>query len=211
MNTNEITNELVKLTPGKRVKFIRQKLLKQNQQSFCEDGIVRSGTLKSVESERMKIGEKIAERLVHKLHLEGIICNSSIFLERKNPCFIEVDFSKKELTGGGTNSLENIRKKISQLTPITINTSEYAPIIPKNTILLTHEATKETLAQLNDTLCYIKGDKASLYYLTFLNPEELSASFNGKTIILSSNLFDFCSVYIVEIVYFENVSLKETQ
>ena len=95
MNTSEITNELVKLSPGKRVKFIRQKLLKQNQQSFCEDGMVRSGTLKSIESERMKIGEKIAERLVHKLYLEGVICDSNIFLEKENPCHIEIDFSKK--------------------------------------------------------------------------------------------------------------------
>ncbi|CAM4499296.1 MAG: hypothetical protein LEGION0403_FIIPPAGN_02533 [Legionella sp.] len=202
MNTSEITNELLKLTPGKRVKFIRQKLLKQNQQLFCEDGIVRSGTLKSIESERMKIGEKIAERLIHKLYLEGVICDSNMFLEKENPCHIEIDFSKKDLTGGSMSYLEEIRQKITQLTPIIISTDDYEPLIPKTTTLLTHEANREHLKMLKNTLCYIKGDKSSLYYLTYINTDELEASFNNKTITISSNIFDFCSIYIVEIIYF---------
>ncbi|MGA9315230.1 MAG: hypothetical protein WBV77_11435 [Solirubrobacteraceae bacterium] len=70
MNNEEISNILAALSPAKRVKYIRQKLLKQNQQTFCEDGIIREGTLKSIEIERMKIGPKIAERLTHKLSLE---------------------------------------------------------------------------------------------------------------------------------------------
>lgn len=204
MKINEIRNELVKLSPAKRVKFIRQKLLKQNQQAFCEDGIVRSGTLKSIESERMKIGAKIAERLVHKLSLEGIICDSQIFLERNDPCHLKIDASKKELTGDSMTYLEEMRQKITKLTPIIISTDDYEPIIPKNTTLLTLEATRDSLKQLKNTLCYIKGDKSSLYYLTYLNTEELEASFNNKQIIISTNLFDFCSIYIVEIIYLGN-------
>ncbi|MDI9818518.1 MULTISPECIES: hypothetical protein [unclassified Legionella] len=204
MNINEISNELVKLSPAKRVKFIRQKLLKQNQQSFCEDGIVRSGTLKSIESGRMKIGSKIAERLVHKFNLEGVICDSQIFLEKDAPCDIKIDFSKKELTGDSMSYLEEMRQKITQLTPIIISTDDYEPIFPKETTLLTHEATKENLKQFKNTLCYIKGDKSSLYYLTYMNAEELQANFNNKTITISTNMLDFCSVYVVKIIYFGN-------
>ncbi|KTD13219.1 hypothetical protein [Legionella jamestowniensis] len=118
MNNQEISNILINLSPAKRVKFIRQKLLKQNQQTFCEDGIIRSGTLKSIEIERIKIGPKIAERLVHKLNLEGIICDPNLFLEQNAPCTIKIDSSKKELTGSSMSYLEEIRQKITQLTPI---------------------------------------------------------------------------------------------
>ncbi|MCC5792133.1 MAG: hypothetical protein JJT82_05930 [Legionellaceae bacterium] len=210
MNINEITNELVKLSPAKRVKFIRQKLLKQNQQSFCEDGIVRSGTLKSIESERMKIGAKIAERLVHKLYLEGIICDAQIFLEKNAPCHIKIDTSKNELSGKSKSYLEEIRQKITQLTPIIINSDAYEPIIANETILLTHEAKKEDLEALKNTLCYIKGDKSSLYYLTYLNSNELEANFNNKKIIMSTSMVDFCSIYIVEIIYLgrKKITLK---
>lgn len=204
MNMNELSAQLAALPPAKRVKFLRQKLLKQNQHCFCEDGIVRSGTLKSIESERMNIGPKIAQRLVHKFHLEGILCEPELFLEQENACIISTDFSKKELTGDSMSYLEEIRQKITQLTPIIINTDEYAPSIPRQTTLLTQELRKDELKQLNNTLCYIKGDKSSLYYLTYLNKEELSAYFNNKRISLSTNLFDFCALYRVEIIYFRN-------
>ncbi len=202
MNIDEISRELVNLSPGKRVKFIRQKLLKQNQQSFCEDGIVRSGTLKSIESERMKIGTKIAQRLVHKFHLEGIICDPQVFLEANNPCDIQIDPSKKELSEGSMSYLEDIRQKITQLTPIIITTNDYEPIIPEGSTLLTREAGKKELEYLNNALCFIKGNKASLYYLTYINDEELEAKFNDKSIIIPTNIIDFCSIYIVEIIYF---------
>ncbi|MFC3909053.1 hypothetical protein ACFORL_08200 [Legionella dresdenensis] len=201
MNTNEISNVLSGLSPAQRVKYIRQKLLKQNQQTFCEDGIVRSGTLKSIESERMKIGPKIAERLIHKLNLEGIICDVNLFLAQNNPCNITIDNSRKELIGQTTSDLEVIRQKITQLLPINITTDEYAPFIPANTILLTREANTQDLNQFNQTLCFIKGDKSSLYYLTFLNEQELTAEINNKKISISTNIVDFCSIYIVEIVY----------
>lgn len=204
MNINEISNALITLSPAKRVKYLRQKLLKQNQHSFCEDGIIRSGTLKSIESERMKIGSKVAERLVHKFHLEGIICGPHIFLEHGDPCDIKIDHSKKELSGSAMSSLEEIRKKTALLTPIVINTNDYAPIIPEHSTLLGREATKNDVVHFKNTLCFIKGDKSSLYYLTHLNNEELEATFNNKTINISANIFDFCSIFIIEIVYFGN-------
>ena len=201
MNIDEISTELINLSPAKRVKFIRQKLLKQNQQSFCNDGIVRSGTLKSMESERMKIGPKIAERLVHKLHLEGIVCDTQIFLEQNNPCHIKIDASKKELTGNSMSSLEEIRQKITQLTPIIISTNDYEPLIPEGSTLLARETAKKYLKEFKNTLCFIKGEKSSLYYLNYINNKEVEAKFNNKTITISTNIFDFCSIYIVEIIY----------
>jgi len=211
MNSEEISNILKPLAPAKRLKYIRQKLLKQNQETFCKDGIVRSGTLKSIEIERMKIGPKIAERLIHKLSLEGIVCEAGIFLEKNNPCHIKIDKSKKELTGNSMGSLEEIRQKITQLTPIKILTNEYAPQIPAESTLLTHEATKESLKQFHNTLCFIKGDKSSLYYLTYLNEHEIRAEINNKTIIISTNIIDFCSIFIVEIIYLGNhIKLQKT-
>ncbi|KTD33593.1 hypothetical protein Lnau_2344 [Legionella nautarum] len=204
MNNNEISNTLISLSPAKRVKYIRQKLLNQNQQTFCEDGIIREGTLKSIEIERMKIAPKIAERLTHKLGLEGIVCDVNIFLEENNPCHITIDMSKKELTGKSKICLEEMRQKITQLTPINIETDEYAPLIPAQSTLLGREANKDNLSQFNKTLCFIKGNKSSLYYLTFLNENELEAEINNKKLIISGNIIDFCSIFIIELIYLGN-------
>lgn len=201
MNNEEISNVLALLSPAKRVKYIRQKLLKQNQQTFCEDGIIREGTLKSIEIERMKIGPKIAERLAHKLNLEGIICNLGIFLEDDNPCLISINPSKKELIGKSMEYLEEMRQKITQLTPINIVTDEYAPLIPAQSILLGREANKDNLPQFNKTLCFIKGNKCSLYYLTFLNENELEAEVNDNKLIISTSILNFCSIFIIELIY----------
>ena len=201
MNNDELSNTLTVLSPAQRLKYIRQKLLKQNQQTFCEDGIIREGTLKSIEIERMKIAPKIAERLVHKLCLEGIICDSAVFLEPNNPCHLIVDASKKELTGKSKSYLEEMRQKITQLTPINITTNEYAPLIPSGTVLLAREASQEDLRQLNQKLCFIKGKKSSLYYLTYLNDNELEAAMNDKKIVISANIIDFCSIFIIELIY----------
>lgn len=201
MNSQEISNILINLSPAKRIKFIRQKLLKQNQQTFCEDGIIRSGTLKSIEIERIKVGPKIAERLVHKLNLEGIICDVSLFLEQNSSCTIKIDSSKKELAGSSMSYLEEIRQKITQLTPIKISTSEYAPQFPAQSTLLAYEATKEHLKDFDKTLCFIQGNKSSLYYLTYLNEHELEGEINNKRIKISTNIIEFCTIFIVEIIY----------
>lgn len=204
MNNNEISNTLISLSPAKRVKYIRQQLLKQNQQTFCEDGIVREGTLKSIEIERMKIAPKIAERLTHKFGLEGVVCDVNIFLEENNPCHITIDMSKKELTGKSKICLEEMRQKITQLTPINIETDEYTPLIPAQSTLLGREVSKDDLSQFNKTLCFIKGNKSSLYYLTFLNENELEAEINNKKLIISGNIIDFCSIFIIELIYLGN-------
>lgn len=201
LNNEEISKTLIKLSPAIRVKHIRQKILKQNQQTFCEDGIIRSGTLKSIETQRMKIGPKIAERLAHKLSLEGIICEPNIFLDQENPCEIKIDMFKKDLTGNSMNYLEKIRQKLTQLTPIEILNDAYFPQIPAGSTLLAREATKENLKYFQSTLCFIKGNKSSLYYLTYINEQELEGELNNKKITLSSNIIDFCSVFIVEIIY----------
>lgn len=210
MNNNELSNLLALLSPAKRVKYIRQKLLKQNQQTFCKDGIIREGTLKSIEIERMKIGPKIAERLVHKLHLEGVLCDASMFLEDDSLCHITIDASKKELTGSCMSHLEEMRQKIAQLTPINIATNDYAPLIPAQSTLLGREANKKHLLHFNKTLCFIKGNKSSLYYLTFLNDRELEAEINNKKIIISANIINFCSIFIIELIYLGNLYINSS-
>jgi hypothetical protein len=207
MNNHETSNILALLSPAKRVKYIRQKLLKQNQQTFCKDGIIREGTLKSIEIERMKIGPKIAARLIHKLSLEGVICDINIFLEENDPCYVTLDSSKKELTGTSMSCLEEIRKKITLLTPINIVTNEYAPLIPKQSTLLGREATIDNIHQFNKTLCFIKGNKSCMYYLTFLNKNELKAEINSEQIIISTNILNFCSIFIIELIYLGNTTL----
>src|SRR5262245_57086622 len=106
----ELSRILLPLTPGKRLKYIRQKILNKNQSDFCEDGIIRTGTLKSIETERMKIADKIAERIIHKLSLEGIICEKSLLTKNDDPCIISIDTTKKELAGSSIKTLEEIRK-----------------------------------------------------------------------------------------------------
>lgn len=202
MNNCDLSSILIPLSPAKRLKYIRQKLLKQNQQTFCADGIIRSGTLKSIEIERMRIGYKIADKLVHKLSLEGILCNSNIFLDKNAPCDIIIDTSKKELIGSSINSLEEIRKKITQLIPLYISTDEYVPVIPQGTTLLAYEASFADLKLLNNTLCLIKGDKSSLYYLTYCSDNSLYAQMNNSEMIIPINILDFCAIFVIEIIYF---------
>ena len=93
-----------------------------------------------------------------------------------------------------------IRLKITQLTSITIETDEYAPLIPAQSTLLGREASKDNLAQFNKTLCFIRGNKSSLYYFTYINAE-LEAEINDKKIIISLNIIDFCTIFIIELIY----------
>lgn len=202
MNIEDISTELKSLSPEKRIKFLRQKILQQNQTTFCEDGIVRSGTLKSIESGRMKIGSKIAERLVRKFSLEGIKCRDDLFLSEQSQCLIEVDFSRRQLAGESISYLEDIRKKIGYLTPIFINSTEFEPLIPLGTTLLTYEACENDFHKLNNKLCYIKGDKSQIYYVKCINEDKFEAYFNSKKVLFLKSVLDICSVYIVEIIYF---------
>mgnify|MGYP001066843115 FL=1 len=204
MNSQEISNTLKGLSPAKRIKFLRQQILNKNQQQFCEDGIIRAGTLKSIEIERMKIGPKIAARLCHKFSLEGIICDAALFLEHDNCCELEIDHKKKELIGNSLDSLELMRKKITQLTPIQITHDDFSPFIPKDSVLLIREANPKDISGFKKTLCLIRGDKYSLYYLTLTSDDELYAEYKDKQTVFSLNLFDFCSVYIVEMIYLNN-------
>ena len=56
MEAGTLKQTLTTLSPVGRLKFIRQKIIKKSQINFCEDGIIRIGTLKAVESEKIKIG-----------------------------------------------------------------------------------------------------------------------------------------------------------
>ena len=138
------------------------------------------------------------------MNLEGILCDANIFLEQNNPCYITIDTSKKELIGKSLSYLEEMRQKITQLTPINIDTDEYSPMIPAQSILLGREANKDMLQEFNKTLCFIRGNKSSLYYLTFINENELKAEINSKKLVISTNIITFCSIFIIEFIYLGN-------
>jgi hypothetical protein len=200
----ELSRILSILSPGKRLKYIRQRILKKNQMEFCEDGIIRTGTLKSIETGRMKIAEKIAERIIHKLSLEGIVCDKSLFIKDDDSCLISINNTKKDLAGSSTRTLEEIRKKITTLIPIEVPHNDFYPIIPSGSMLLTHELLIGDLKNLSNTLCIIKGDKTSLHFLTYHSNQKIIAEINGEKKILVKDITDFCTIYIVELIYFGN-------
>ena len=65
----------------------------------------------------------------------------------------------------------------------------------------------ELLQLFNDSIHLVSSKDYSLAQVNAWAPKarsliEWEASFNNKTITISSNIFDFCSIYIVEIIYF---------
>ena len=182
---------------------MRQKVIKQNQDQFCQDGIIRSGTLKSVESEKLKISPKIAERLVHKFRLEGLICNDDIFLHNESTCEIKFDSTRKQIVGPLISNLEEIRKKLSTLTPIQIDKSLCPTLAPNGATALARELRMEDLSALNKTLCLVHGIKNFITYLTYENHQILS-EYNGQTEYFPTNIINFCGLYAIEVLYFNS-------
>ncbi len=187
-------------TPAERLKYLRQKVIKKNQTQFCQDGIIRSGTLKSVETEKLKISPRIAERLVHKFRLEGIVCNEKLFLEPNSNCEITFDDTREKIIGP-TSNLEEIRKKLSSLTPIQIDKDLCPTIAPNGATALARELREDDLAHLKRTLCLVHGTKIFVSFLTYENNEILSEC-NGKTERFPTNIIHFCGMYAIEILYF---------
>lgn len=201
--SSEFSSALISLTPGKRVKYLRQKIMKQNQHEFCTDGIIRSGTLKSIESERMKIGEKISERFLHKFGLEGIDCESDIFLNPSSSCDIRVDLSKKKLVGESLSKIEEIRIKSQKLIPIEVTDDSFSPYIKKSSTLLVKKLPASHVTNLNKDLCYIQGSTQSeIYFLTFLSSGNIVAEKPGKKIQLTEDTLSLCNVFAIELIYF---------
>lgn len=203
-STKDYSETLSQLSPGKRLKFIRQKIINQNQVSFCQDGIIRSGTLKSIESERMKIGEKIAEKIIHKLNLEGVECNIDMFVNTSSNCDIEINSSRKDIIGSSMLKLEEIRKKTLNLTPIEVLDDHFSPFIPSGSTLLAQEINESDFRKLKGTLCFIKGNKSGLYFLSYVDDNNITAETPNKKTFLSKSILDFCMLFIVELIYYDN-------
>ncbi|MBN9289478.1 MAG: hypothetical protein BGO43_13515 [Gammaproteobacteria bacterium 39-13] len=204
MNDLETIKEnLILKSPAKRLKFLRQKVIKKNQDQFCQDGIIRSSTLKFVETERLKISPRIAERLVHKLRLEGIICKEEIFLEHNSDCQIILDDSREKIIGPSSSNLEEIRKKLSILTPLHIDKELCPSIAPNGATALARELREDDLLQLNKTLCFVQGAKTFVSLLTYENNQILSDN-DGKIEYFPTNIINFCGMYAIEILYFNN-------
>lgn len=204
MDDLEIIKEnLTQKTPAKRLKFLRQKVVKKNQEEFCLDGIIRSGTLKSVESEKLKISPRIAEKLVHKFRLEGVICKEALFLEPETDCDIAIDDSREKIIGPSTTNLEEIRRKLSLLTPIHIDKNLCPSIAPNGGTALARELKNEDLVHLNKTLCLVHGTKVFVSYLTY-EKKQIIAECNGNVERFPTNIIQFCGMYAIEILYFNS-------
>lgn len=200
-NIETIRDVLLKMLPAKRLKYLRQKVAQKNQTEFCLDGIIRSGTLKSIETEKLKISPKIAERLVHKFKLEGIICNSDLFLVDKSTCQITFDHSQKSLISNTPSTLEEIRKKLATLTPIDIDKNLCPAIIPNGATALARELTPDDLPKLNNTLCIVHGSKVFISFLSY-EDDQIISIMAGKTDYFSPNIFSLCGVYAIEILFY---------
>ncbi|MGE4348885.1 MAG: hypothetical protein AB7D28_03895 [Candidatus Berkiella sp.] len=200
-NTETIRDVLLKISPAKRLKFLRQKIAKKNQSAFCLDGIIRSGTLKSIETEKLKISPKIAERLVHKFKLEGIICESDLFLKDKASCQIIFDHSQQNIISNTPSCLEEIRKKLTTLTPIDIDKDLCPSIIPNGATALAKELTPEDLLSLSNTLCVVHGTKVFISFLSYEN-EKIISTMDGKIDYFSPNIFSLCGVYAIELLFY---------
>lgn len=198
-----INESLSGMAPAKRLKFLRQKVIKKNQDEFCQDGIIRTGTLKSIESEKIKISYRIAERLVHKFKLEGVVCNENLFLEPNAECDIIIDDSREKIIGSSSNSLEDIRRKLSSLTPIHIDKNLCPTIAPNGGTALARELKEDDLIHLSKTLCLVHGTKVFVSYLTYEN-DQIVAECNGKVERFPTNLIQFCGMYAIEILYFNS-------
>ncbi len=198
---NVIKENLVQKSPAKRIKFLRQKVIKKNQEQFCQDGIIRSSTLKYMETGRIKISPRIAERLVHKFRLEGIICKEEIFLEPESDCQIILDDTREKIIGPSGSNLEEIRKKLSSLIPVQIDRELCPAIAPNGATALARELREEDLSQLKNTLCLVHGTKTFVSLLSYEN-NQILADNNGKIERFPTNIIHFCGMYAIEILYF---------
>lgn len=207
-NFESISEILANLTPGKRLKYIRQKIVNKNQMDFCIDGIVRSGTLKSIESERIQVGSKVAEKICHKLSLEGIECSPDIFMQNDDPCLITVNKTNKEIIGSSLSRLEEIKTKTHLLTPVEVTDDNFSPYITKGSTLMVQELSPENLTQLNNCLCFIKGNTAGLYFLSYENDEKIHAKTPCSESLFTKAILEFCKVYQVEIIYLQQNNTK---
>ncbi|MFO1259125.1 MAG: hypothetical protein U1E78_12040 [Gammaproteobacteria bacterium] len=214
---SEIIKELLRLSPSRRLKFLRQKIIKKNQTLFCQDGIIRQGTLKSIESEKLKISPRIAEKLAHKMALEGITCSPSLFLDPDDQCNIQISFENTRIIGPSLSSLEEIRLKLSTLTPLHIDENLCPELCPNGATALGKLITADELINLNHTLCLVRGSKIFIAFLTYDNHQIIS-KFNSKTEFHSINIINFCELYAIDILYFKepehgkhNLSRKNTR
>lgn len=204
MDDIELVKEnLIAKSPAKRLKYLRQKVVKKNQIEFCQDGIIRSGTLKLVESEKLKISPKIAQRIVHKMRLEGVICDEDLFLNDKSQCIFAYDDSRNKIIGPSSSNLEEIRQKLSTLTPIHIDKELCPTLAPNGAAALARELKEDDLPHLKNTLCLVHGTKKFISFLTY-DDNQILAEYNGKVERFPTDIIHFCGLYAIEILYFNS-------
>ncbi|WHN66754.1 hypothetical protein [Cysteiniphilum sp. QT6929] len=198
----KLSQKLKNLKPHERIRLLRREIVKQNQTDFCNEGIVRIGTLKLIESARVKVGKRVANGLAKKFELEGIYLDPSMFMEKENSCVIKVNKTHKSLCNDPAR-VEVLRKNLSSLTPITINVDIYNPFLPKNTMImgsLIH--TEQEIKSLDNTLCLIQGNAQNIYYMSYRNGK-LRATFNNEETDFPMDIAKLCQLYRIDVVFYK--------
>ncbi len=201
MDREALASTLEPLSPGKRLKYLRQKIVQKNQDDFCQDGIIRAGTLKLIESNRLKISPRIAVRLTHKFRLEGVSCEPDLFFEDNNNCNVAIDNTRQNIIGSAMSSLEELRIKISTLTPISISKEICPSLLPNGGIALARELKQNELQTLNNTLCLIHGTQLCVSYLTY-DGKQLLSKCEDKIEYFSTHIIHICGIYVIEMLSF---------
>jgi hypothetical protein len=200
---SKLVNDLKKLNPNERLKYIRKKILQINQDEFCFDGIIRISTLKAIESGICKISEKMSSKLLNKLLISGVICNEEIFHE--NPSIISLKINKNIKNTEISSDVSFFTKRLTKLVPIKIENDEFGPIIPKNSLIFINPVDLVYYDSLKNTLCIIEGadEKKEIYFLTYKN-NKINAVFNKKNAIFSIKALGICKTNVVEVIFYAN-------
>ncbi|MFZ9034575.1 MAG: hypothetical protein ACO2ZM_00415 [Francisellaceae bacterium] len=202
ISADELSKILQQLAPFERLKYLRKKQVKQTQDVFCKEGIVRVGTLKATEAGKVKIGERVADKLVNKFAIEGIIISPSLFLDEHDPCHIQLNAKQKKLCND-PSQVEYLRNRLDTLCPISIESNDYSPFLKKGSLILGHKINKSQIQTLKNTLCLIEGNKQTIYYLSHnANNATINAEIKGKKSFLPVDIFDLCNIYVIDVVYY---------
>lgn len=199
--TSKIVCNIQELAPHERLKYIRKKLLGINQEEFCSNGNFSLNTLKHVESGRVAISEKNAEKLIYQLQIFGVYCNSDIFQDHPSRINIDIDYKFKEDNFSLTDDISRFNEKIKKLKAIKINENIYEPFIKKDSIVFIDVNKSITPESLNETLCLIEASTTKIFFLTYKD-NQVIAEFKEEKMVFSLDTLKMCKVYPIDVVFY---------
>ena len=203
--TTNTMDDLNKLEPYKRFKYIRKVLLKISQEEFCSDGIIGLSTLKHIERGVYEIKSSMNDILINKLLRHGIICSKDFFLTSSKNLSLEINhdiFNHKAITD---INLKKFNDRIPQLIPIAIKNDEFSPHIPQGSIIFINPFEIKNPDNLHNTLCFIEGKsyEKKIFYITNKN-NEIMAEYNGAKTVIPKEVFELFKIHVIENIFFEN-------